>query len=116
MDGVTILNTYQEYSVGWSVILVMAVVAAGFCLAISISYLDYNIIISGFFAGLCAVLVIACFQIPMTRTEYAITLDDSVSWNELTNHYKVISIRGKILKVEEKEQGNEKSIDAHPAD
>lgn len=107
MDGVTILNTYQTYTLGWTVILVTAIVAAGFCFAISFAFFDSSTIISGISGGLCVVLIIAAFHIPKTITGYEIIVDHSVSWEELTEHYQIINVRGRILKVEEKEQKDE---------
>lgn len=100
MDGVTILNTYQTYSLWSTVLLASGIVSAFICGSVAFALFDDNI--SGIFVGLAAVIIIGCFAIPKSETIHEVTIDDSVSWNEFAEHYKVLQERGKILRVIER--------------
>lgn len=112
MDGVTILNTYQTYSFWGAVLLVTGIVSGFVCGAVAFAMLDDNIIFSGISAGLAVVVVIGCFAIPNSETIHEVTIDDSVSWNDFAEHYKVLQERGRILRVEERELKDGQSIHA----
>lgn len=101
MDGVTILNAYQTYSFGGAVLLSAGIVGSVTFAFTAIAFLDENVYISGFFAGLAIVLAIGCFGIRKMETRYEVILDDGVSWTEFSEHYEVLRIRGKILTVRE---------------
>lgn len=110
MDGVMILNTYQTYSFWGAVLLASGIVSAFICGAVAFAMFDDNIIFGGVFVGLAVVIIIGCFAIPKSETIHEVTIDDSVSWNEFAEHYKVLQERGRILRVEEREQKDGQSI------
>lgn len=101
MDGVVILNSYQTFSWGWFVIFTMSLVTAIICFVVFCGFLDESIIVSAISCGLCLVLIIVCLRIPKTITNYQVIIDNFASWKEITSHYKIISIRGQIITVQE---------------
>ena len=101
MDGVVILNSYQSYSVGWFVIFTISLLTAITCFIVFCGFLDESIIVSAISCGLCLVLIIVCLRIPKTITNYQVIIENFASWKEITNHYKIISIRGEIITVQE---------------
>ena len=112
MEGVTILNTYQTYSFWGAVLLASGIVSAVICGAVAFTLFDDNIIFSGISAGLAVVVIIGCFAIPQSETIHEVTIDDSVSWNEFAEHYKVLQERGRILRVEERKRKDGQDIHA----
>lgn len=103
MEGVTILNAYQTYSVGGVVLLCAGIIGAVAFVLAAIAFFDENVYISGFFAGLAIVFTIGCFRIKKTETWYEVILDDGVTWTEFSKRYEVLQERGRILKVKGKE-------------
>ena len=102
MDGVTILNTYNTFSTFCTVLLTLGVIGAALFFAFAMALFDDDVFFGGVLMGLAVVLIIVCFNMPKNKTVYEIILDDGVSWNEFEKHYKVLQVRGKILRVEER--------------
>lgn len=105
MDGVTILNTYMEWTRSNTAILLFVnlLLAAGIVGGIALlSDADFNagvvvigLCIAGIFLMFCCV--------PKTEHIQA-TLDDSVSYVELTDKYEIVKSDGRIITMIEKEQ------------
>ena len=101
MDGVTILNTYQAYSSEGALLLLACVAGLLIFTIAAIVLFDDHIVISVFCAALVILLLGGCFQIKRNDTRYEVLLNDSVSYAEFLEHYKVLHVRGKILEVKE---------------
>lgn len=120
MDGVTILNTVEKTvqvagefnaaAAGTALIISIIVVALiGFAIGYNEREVILGLILGALFGLVLGIFIGAIFgsifaEPPMieTTTQYEVTLDDSVSMNEFTEHYKIIEQRGKIFVVEEK--------------
>lgn len=103
MDGVTILNTYMAWTKSITAIVVffdlflMAGVICGFVLLFQDDYFG------GFMIGACiSLMLVLFFYVPKTEHIQA-TLDDSVSYVELTDRYEIIKSDGRIITMIEKE-------------
>lgn len=101
MDGVIILNTIPECSSPWMVMIIV--------LAISIiSFIIGCIKDSDGLKGIGAIfgtitLIGMCWSPLHTHpTRYEVSITDEVSFNEFTQHYKIIDQRGEIYVVEER--------------
>ena len=103
MDGVTILNTYVTYADGWASILATGVVG-GLLLLISGTYLmSEGEILAGVVSVILVLLIgVGCYHIPQ-KTFYEAVVDSSVSWQQLTDKYDVVKIKGQIITLVEKE-------------
>lgn len=104
MDGVTILYIKQAFTDFEAILLCISIVGAAIFAAIAFATFDENIPVSGVFTGLVIVLIIAAIRIPRSDTLYEVTVDESVSYQELSTRYEVVSQRGQIITVREKEQ------------
>lgn len=109
MDGVTILTTYEKGLItGYGFLGIMFTLA--FIISLSIMLIN-NVKSSSpeaFFASVCIVASMICAVCAIaalvdTRTEYKITVDDTVSFNELTERYEIISQDDKLFTVKEVE-------------
>lgn len=109
MDGVTILNTYSQLSDTAVLILFIISIASalGFLGGISCIGDVKGYILGTLICGGClAFFVMWCIIMP--RTEYIqATVDDTVSWVELTDRYEIVKSEGRIITMIEKEQKNE---------
>lgn len=108
MDGVTILNSYLRLSENNAGILFLISIASvlGFLGGVSclcdggVKGYIWGTLICG---GCLAFFVMWCIIMP--RTEYIqATVDDTVSWVELTDKYEIIKSEGRIITMIEKEQ------------
>lgn len=104
MDGVTILNTYMAWTRSSTAILV----SVNFLLALGIiggiALLANDDYIGGFVIGLCiAGILLMFYYVPKTEHIQA-TLDDSVSYVELTDKYEIVKSDGRIITMIEKER------------
>ena len=101
MDGVTILNTVPERSFPWVVaIIVLAINIIGFIIG-CIKDNDGLRGISALFGTI--MLLLMCWSFTDTHpTRYEVSITDEVSFNEFTQHYKIIDQRGEIYVVEER--------------
>ena len=107
MDGVTILNTYMAWTRPDTAILLFfnLLLAVGIICGIALLFNDD--LFGGFMIGACiAFIVLLFFNVPKTEHIQA-TLDDSVSYVELTDRYEIIKSEGKIITMIEKEQKDE---------
>ena len=107
MDGVTILNTYMAWTGSITAIVVfidlflVAGIICGFVLLFNDDYFG------GFLIGACISLIaLLFFNVPKTEHIQA-TLDDSVSYVELTDRYEIVKSDGRIITMIEKEQKDE---------
>ena len=104
MDGVTILNTYMWWTRSSGTLLVFVIyflavgIVAGFAMLADDDY------IGGFVIGLCiAGILLTLYFVPKTKHIQA-TLDDSVSYAELTDKYEIVKSEGRIVTMIEKER------------
>lgn len=108
MDGVTILNTYMEWTRQSTAILV----SVNFLLALGIIggialLTDDEIKVGVVVIGLCIAGILLMFcNVPKTEHIQA-TLDDSVSYVELTDKYEIVKSDGRIITMIEKEQNDD---------
>lgn len=107
MDGVTILYTKQAYTWFEAILLGGGLFGVIIFAMIAFSMLDENILVSCIFCALVIVLIIAAIRIPQSDTLYEVTVDESVSYQELSTRYEIVSKRGQIITVREKEQKDE---------
>ena len=108
MDGVTVLNTYMEYSNHISAIMVL-VGAISLIMFFVGGYIKFDTD-SNWGCALSAIgLIILIYTfIYMPKTQFIqATIDNSVSWVELTNKYEIIKSEGQIITMIEKEQKND---------
>ena len=107
MDGVTILNTYMAWTRSNTAILLSCnlFLVVGIICGIALLLNDEDI--GGFMIGTCiALMMLLFFNIPKTEHIQA-TLDDSVSYVELTDRYEIVKSDGRIITMIEKEQKDE---------
>ena len=114
MDGVTILNTYMEWTNSSTALLLFVnlFLAAGIVGGIILFTNDDYEYIGCFVIGLCigGIFLMFC-NVPKTEHIQAV-LDDSVSYVELTNKYEIIKSDGRIITmIERKAKDNETSDD-----
>lgn len=108
MAGVTILNTYYEYTNSDAIFL--AFVITGLCLLIGIGVAAF--VYKERLAG-CAIIIGSALLLGValsvsSKVEHIQAIvDDSVSWVALTNRYEIIKTDGKIVTLVEKEQDDE---------
>lgn len=102
MDGVTILQTIpavtnKEYII--VIITVLFLIILGGVLA-----LKFDALLAGV-ALMALALIVAAQGVHPHPKRYKITVDNTVSYNELTAKYNIIETDGKIITVEEKDNG-----------
>lgn len=114
MPGVEILNTtihYKEVLPTWVIIVIIAIIVipamAMLIGAIVRSDLLFTIGSISFILGLCVALVMGT-KIRQTTNEieyieHEVLVDDSVSLTELNEKYEIVSQKGKIYIIREKE-------------
>lgn len=114
MDGVTILNTYMEWTRSSTALLLFVnlFLAAGIVGGIALLANGDDEYIGGIVIALCIAGIILTFiYVPKTEHIQA-TLDDSVSYVELTDKYEIVKSDGRIITMIEREQkDNETSND-----
>ena len=104
MDGVTILYIKQAYT--WFEAIIMGISLFGVAMfgVIAFSMLDENLLVSCVFVALTVVLIIFAIRLPQSDTLYEAIVDESVSYQELSARYEIVSKRGQIITLREKEQ------------
>lgn len=107
MDGVTILYTEQTFTAFEVVLLWSSLVGAVFLSTIAFAMLDESIPVSCVFFAVAIALIIVAIRIPRSDTRYEVTVDESVSYQELSARYEIVSQRGQIITLREKEQKDE---------
>lgn len=110
MDGVTILYTEQTFTVFEAILLWSSLVGAVFFSTISLAMLDESIPVSCVFFAVAIALIIIAIRLPRSDTRYEVTVDESVSYQELSARYEIVSQKGQIITVREKERADEQSI------
>lgn len=101
MDGVTILNTIPERSYPWVLMIIVLVInIIGFIIG-CIKDNDGLKGISALFGTM--MLILMCWSPLYARPiRYEVSITDEVSFNEFTQHYKIIDQHGEIYVVEER--------------
>ena len=91
IEGVTILNIYQEY-LGMNLLLLII------CIIMAFEDEFKKVLIA---LGLVA---IACFTIPWLHETpvYQVTIEESGRWDKIVEQYDIVKVRGKILDIVEK--------------
>ena len=108
MDGVTILNTYMEWTRSSTALLLFVNLFLGAGIVGGIALLANDEYIGGFVIGLCiAGILLMFYYVPKTEHIQA-TLDDSVSYIELTDKYEIVKSDGRIITMIEKERKDDK--------
>lgn len=107
MDGVTILYVKQAYTWFEAILLCSSIVGVIIFAMVVFSMLDENLLVSCIFVAVITMLIIFSFRIPQSDTLYEVTVDESVSYQELSTRYEVVSERGQIITLREKEQKDE---------
>ena len=105
MEGVTILNTYMAWIRSSTAILLFVnlLLAAGIVGGI-VLIVDNDENIGVIVGVMCIFGILLMFRcVPMTEHIQA-TLDDSVSYVELTDRYEIVKSDGRIITMVEKEQ------------
>ena len=102
MDGVTILQTIpavtnKEYII--VIITVLFLIVLG-----GVLLLKFDALLAGV-ALMALALIVAAQGVHPHPKQYKITVDNTVSYNELTAKYNIIETDGKIITVEEKDNG-----------
>lgn len=104
MDGVTILNTYMEWTKGDTAFILFSGMFLATAIILGIVAIAYDLPFAGWLTcGLSVFLLILVFNIPKTEHIQAM-IDDSVSWVELTDKYEIVKSEGRIITMIEKEQ------------
>lgn len=107
MDGVTILNTYMEWTRSSTALLLFVNLFLAAGIIGGIAMLAEDAYFGGFVIGLCIAGILLMFcNVPKTEHIQA-TLDDSVSYVELTDKYEIVKSDGRIITMIEKEQKND---------
>lgn len=109
MDGVTILNTYMAWTTLDTVfLLIWFFIIIGITLIIMIYayvYNDGNSIIPILIGVVGACVFWLVLNYYPKREHIQATLDQSVSWAELTERYEIIRVDGRIITMIEREKG-----------
>lgn len=113
MDGVTILNAYSEWRGGAAAILfcVFIICLSGVIGGASMAILECRLkdVICGVLLTIVSLFVLVGAFAIMPKTEcIQVTIDDTVSWVELTDKYEIIKSDGRIITMIEKEQQRKK--------
>ena len=102
MDGVTILQTIPAVTNKEYIILIIAVL---FLIILGgVLLLKFDALLAGF-AFMAFALIVAVQGVHSHSKQYKITVDNTVSYNEFTAKYNIIETDGKIITVEEKDNG-----------
>lgn len=102
MDGVTILQTIPAVTNKEYIILIIAV---WFLIILGgVLLLKFDALLAGF-AFMAFALIVAAQGVHPHPKQYKITVSDTVSYNKLTAKYNIIDTDGKIITVEEKDNG-----------
>lgn len=101
MNGVTILQTMPAVTNKEYIIIIIAVL---FLIILGgVLILKFDALLTGV-AFMAFALIVAAQGHPHPK-QYKITVDNTVSYNEFTAKYNIIETDGKIITVEEKDNG-----------
>lgn len=109
MDGVTILYVKQAYTLFESIIMCISVVGMVFLGIAAFATLDESIPVSCAAFAVVLIFLIISINLPQSDTLYEATVDETVSWQELQARYEVVSARGQIVTLREREPKDEAS-------
>ena len=102
MNGVTILQTIPAVTNKEYIIIIIAVL---FLIILGgVLLLKFDALLVGV-AFMAFALIVAAQGINPHPKQYKITVDNTVSYNEFTAKYNIIETDGKIITVEEKDNG-----------
>ena len=102
MNGVTILQTIPAVTNKEYIILIITVL---FLIILGgVLLLKFDALLAGF-AFMAFALIVAVQGVHSHHKQYKITVDNTVSYNEFTAKYNIIETDGKIITVEEKDNG-----------
>lgn len=102
MDGVTILQTIPAVTNKEYIIIIIAVL---FLIILGdVLLLKFDALLAGF-AFMAFALIVAAQGVHPHPKQYKIAVDNTVSYNEFTAKYNIIETDGKIITVEEKDNG-----------
>lgn len=102
MNGVTILQTMPAVTNKDYIIVIITVL---FLIILGgVLLLKFDALLAGGVLMVCG-LILAAQGVSPHPKQYKITVDNTVSYNELTAKYNIIETDGKIITVEEKDNG-----------
>lgn len=111
MDGVTILTEYQQTCMSGSMCVGLCILAGIiFVFSIITIMLNYDntffgiLSTGGVIFGVIMFFVCITLFLSPSHTEYKITVDNTVSLAELTEHYQIVSQYGKLFTVKDLEE------------
>ena len=112
MDGVTILNTYMEWTKSETALLLFTGLIGATLITLLIVW-GASENAWGYFFAMLLLATLICFISYYPKTEHIqATIDDTVSWVELTDKYEIVKSDGRIITMIEKERkDNETSND-----
>lgn len=84
--------------------LTISIYGAAIFATIGFVMLAENLAVGCASIAVATVFIIVSIQIPKSDTLYEVTVDESVSYHELLTRYEVVSERGQIITVREKER------------
>lgn len=105
MNGVTILQTIPAYGDDFLKALSIAL-AISFVIIMFGVYASYKCILATILTG-CLAIVFTLVAVSIHPKQCKITVSDTVSYNKLTAKYNIIDTDGKIITVEEKDNGKD---------
>ena len=102
MNGVTILQTMPAVTNKDYIIVIITVL---FLIILGgVLLLKFDALLAGGVLMVCG-LILAAQGVQPHPKQYKITVDNTVSYNEFTAKYNIIETDGKIITVEEKDNG-----------
>ena len=108
MDGVTILNTYYEYTNSDAAFLAFVIAGLSLFVGLGVAAFVYKERLLGCVMIIGSTLLICVTLNAISKVEHIqATVDDSVSWVALTNRYEIIKTDGKIITLIEKEHNGD---------
>lgn len=107
MEGVTILYAKQTFNFFEVILLTISICGAAIFATIAFTMLAENLAVSCISIAVATALIIVGIQIPKSDTLYEVTVDEGVSYHELLTRYEVVSERGQIITVREKERNDD---------
>lgn len=102
MNGVTILQTMPAVTNKEYIIIIIAVLLL--IILGGVLILKFDALLTGF-AFMAFTLIVAAQGVHPHPKQYKIAVDNTVSYNEFTAKYNIIETDGKIITVEEKDNG-----------
>ena len=108
IEGITVLNDevvtkMPHWFTVTFIVCIVVMCAGGFiCEQFDVDMISYAITISAVVLG--ASFIVALFnRVPTDKHEYQVLISDDASFNEVHEHYQIISSKGKIYTIRDKE-------------